>query len=1209
MVRYFLLFISPCIASFGQASFHEVSANQSIFNTTNSRGVSVIDFDNDGDDDIYVCSGSTASNKLFRNNGNFSFSEIAKEAGLEGNRSSRLSVWFDADNDGWLDVYLGGVSENTFFRNNRNGTFTELTITSGLLSIYSPGALLVGDLNGDQWLDVYSNNFSGANQLFLNYGDTKFRNRINGLGAESAKNSMGGFLFDQDLDGDLDIYLVFDGDNNYFFKNDGTGKFKEAGSELGLNVKANGMGADFADFNHDGKPDIYVTNLFSNSLLMAYPDGTYKNEGAAFGVNDNGMGWGTVSLDYDNDTYSDIYMVNDYSFSPFPNRLFRNNQGNLFTNVTSAALECRKNSYGVATGDFDQNGWIDIVVGNNFGGGIQVFKNAESLPNNWIELNLVGTSSNKFAVGSLVKVKANGMELQDQITTGSGYGSQNSYTLHFGTSTSNSVEEVSIRWPDGSIDLYKNLVANKRYLAIESESINEFNVATYQAALNRSSTLAIKTPPAEEFFNNQFHSVARKWNEAMISAIRSDLARPTVHARNLFHFSIAVYDAWASFDDQASTFLLNKKNGDFFAPFSTFPKPTDLERARKECISYAAFRLLMHRFNKSPGASRSIPNFQLLFKQLGYEESFISTDYSSGSAAALGNYIASKVIEFGLQDGSNEANGYVNQYYQPVNQVLRPDLSGSQNMVDCNKWQPLKLQIFVDQNGNVQGTTPPFLSPEWGKVTPFALTEKELKKLNRNGGEYWVYHDPGPPPLLDPVNSSGLSAEYKWGFSLVSIWASHLDPADKVMIDISPASKGNLSTSDYPKTVLDYRNFYKLIEGGDNGKGYAVNPKSGQAYQQQIVPRGDYTRVLAEFWADGPNSETPPGHWFSLLNYVSSHPSFEKKFNGVGNKMDDLEWDVKSYLTMGGALHDVAITAWGIKGYYDGVRPISAIRFMADKGQSSDQSKPNYHPSGIPLMPGYVELVLPGDSLAGNNNENINKVKLYTWRGPNYIADPEVDHAGVGWILAENWYPYQRPSFVTPPFAGYISGHSTYSSAGAEVLTLLTGNEYFPGGMGEFVAKQNQYLVFEKGPSVDIKLQWARYKDASDQSSLSRIWGGIHPPADDIPGRVIGKQIGTSAYAKAVTYFENSITAISENEQNELTVFPNPSRSMDKITIQRKGEELAQLKIFDQMGRVVMDTEFKGKSYELDLSSLATGLYILRIYDNGVYVAKKILIQ
>jgi membrane-associated phospholipid phosphatase len=164
-------------------------------------------------------------------------------------------------------------------------------------------------------------------------------------------------------------------------------------------------------------------------------------------------------------------------------------------------------------------------------------------------------------------------------------------------------------------------------------------------------------------------------------------------------------------------------------------------------------------------------------------------------------------------------------------------------------------------------------------------------------------------------------------------------------------------------------------------------------------------------------------------------------------------------------------------------------------------------------------LVEEGDPLAGESNENIGNFKVRAWRGPVSMTNPETDYAGVDWILAENWWPYQRPTFVTPPFAGSISGHSTFSRTAAEILTTFTGDAYFPGGLGEFVAEKNEFLVFEEGPSVDVVLQWATYRDASDQTSLSRIWGGIHPPVDDIPGRRLGIIIASHAFKLADTYF------------------------------------------------------------------------------------------
>ena len=311
-----------------------------------------------------------------------------------------------------------------------------------------------------------------------------------------------------------------------------------------------------------------------------------------------------------------------------------------------------------------------------------------------------------------------------------------------------------------------------------------------------------------------------------------------------------------------------------------------------------------------------------------------------------------------------------------------------------------------------------------------------------------------------------------------------------------------------------------MSDGGDASQGHPLNPHTGQPYEEQWVPRADYARVLAEFWADGPSTETPPGHWFTILNYVSDQPLFEKRFKGEGPILDDLEWDVKAYFALGGAMHDAAVTAWSIKGWYDYPRPISAIRWMGDQGQCSDPDLPSYDPAGMMLIDGYIELVQAEDPLAGEDGEHIGKIKLKAWRGPTYIADPDTDLAGVGWILAENWWPYQRSNFVTPPFAGYVSGHSTFSNAAAEVLTLISGDPFFPGGLGEFRIERNRFLVFEEGPSVDVVLQWATYRDASDQSSLSRMWGGIHPPWDDIPARLIGVRIGEDAFGAGRSVFQ-----------------------------------------------------------------------------------------
>jgi hypothetical protein len=293
-----------------------------------------------------------------------------------------------------------------------------------------------------------------------------------------------------------------------------------------------------------------------------------------------------------------------------------------------------------------------------------------------------------------------------------------------------------------------------------------------------------------------------------------------------------------------------------------------------------------------------------------------------------------------------------------------------------------------------------------------------------------------------------------------------------------------------------------------------------------LVPRADYARVLAEFWADGPDSETPPGHWFTLLNYVTDHPLHENKWMGEGPVLDPLEWDVKTYFTLGGAMHDAAITCWGIKGWYDYIRPTSAFRYLADQGQCTDTTLPNYSINGLELQPGFIEVVDSLDPIAGTQFQNVGKIKVRTWMGPNFVLDPAVDQAGVDWILAENWWSFQRPSFVSPPFPGFMSGHSTYSRAAAEIMEMMTGDPFFPGGMGAFLAKQNEFLFFEEGPSQDVILQWATYRDASDQCSLSRIWGGIHPAVDDMPGRFIGEAIAAETFPLSNSFWHDTTVHI-----------------------------------------------------------------------------------
>lgn len=616
---------------------------------------------------------------------------------------------------------------------------------------------------------------------------------------------------------------------------------------------------------------------------------------------------------------------------------------------------------------------------------------------------------------------------------------------------------------------------------------------------------------------NSQSTIAREWNEILLEAIRNDFARPTVHARNLYHHSIITYDAWALYDQSKETYFTGKTIHGYNCEFMGVNVPLDLKSAREEAISYGSFYFIKARYQNSPDYYDTYLLMYDLMTQHGYNINNTSTDYVNGGPAELGNYIAQELINYGYSDGSNELINYENAYYTPFNPPLVMSEPGNPHIIDPNRWQQLTLDSAIDQSGNLVQNTIPFISPEWGNVDPFALNSSMYNVLSRDGQDYNVYFDTVQPAYLNLNDSSSWESFYKWNHSLVSIWQSQLDPTDGVIWDISPASIGNNTW--YPADSSEYPAFYNLLDGGDPSTGYSLNPVTGLPYVPQEVPRGDYARVLAEFWADGIDSETPPGHWFEIYHYVTDQPSFERKWTGVGPVIDTLEYDVKAHLTLGGAMHDAAISAWSLKGYYDYIRPVSSIRYMVTNGQSTDSLLPSYHPNGIPLLQNYIELVDSLDPLAGAAYENVGKIKLYTWKGHDYINDPLIDLAGAGWILGEHWWPYQRPTFVTPPFAGFVSGHSTFSRAAAGILENITGSPYFPAGLGEFTATQNEFLHFEEGPSITITLQWASYRDAADQCSLSRIWGGIHPPIDDIPGRMIGEQIGAMCFNRADSIF------------------------------------------------------------------------------------------
>jgi hypothetical protein len=603
-------------------------------------------------------------------------------------------------------------------------------------------------------------------------------------------------------------------------------------------------------------------------------------------------------------------------------------------------------------------------------------------------------------------------------------------------------------------------------------------------------------------------SIARIWDERALAAIRVDTPHPPAQARNCFSLSVAMYDAWAAYDPVAVGYVYRGKH-----------TAADVAAARREAISYVAWRLLKERHAYSRTAAATLTADDALMASLGFSTNNGSRDTTT--PAGVGNAVYDAVSAWFMNDGANQAAGISYPFADPpkaypdypasqggyayINPPLDPTLPGiddgkGNTVVDINHWQRLQILNAVDQNGFPLAPVQNCLGAQWLRVQPFALERVNPTNL-------WI--DPGPPPFFGGPTHAQFVKE-----AVANITAdSQLDPDDGVLIDISPGARGNNS--------LDFTGNYG---NGDleiyDGQGYTNNPVTGEPYPPHVVKRGDYARVVAEFWADGPTSETPPGHWNVLANYLADHPLLVKQIGGAGPVVDDLEWDVKMYFALNAAVHDAACAAWSLKRYYDGWRPIGVIRYLAGLGQSTDPGLPSYNTNGLPLITNLIELVTSASVASGRHpGLTPGKLAVRAWPGP--PADTLHDHSGIKWIHGESWSTYQRTNFVTPAFPGYVSGHSCFSRSAAELLAAFTGTPFFPGGLGTHT---NFVLSFEQGPSEPVALEWATYFDASDEAGISRIWGGIHPPIDNLAGRRIGSQVGKAVWALARKYFDGTVT-------------------------------------------------------------------------------------
>jgi hypothetical protein len=917
-----------------------------------------------------------------------------------------------------------------------------------------------------------------------------------------------------------------------------------------------------------GKLDVFVSSIFDrvsfdaqgvitgNKLYRYTGNRSFSEGAAAAGVDRTGWGWGAAFFDYDNRGAVDLIVTNGITDGLVPDpavpasndaendptTLFLNDGQGVFTDRTAGSgITDRGQGRAVLVFDYDKDGDQDILISQAYGPPILYRNNAAGNGNHWLGLRLQGVASNRDAVGAVVRVTSGGRVRTQVHAPTNGFLAQSGPVIHFGLGGSGAaVEKVVIQWPNGAVQTLTNLAPDQTYHIVEQAPIAQaaprftqhpaggdkifgetvtltaaaegnpapvyvwekdgaaipgatgpifvirhlhpLDGGTYTVkAVNPQGAVTSSPAMIRVVADLGRHSVAGWWNRMLLDAIRADLPFPTVHARNLYHVSAAMWDAYWAYDATGWQRVRPVFHQENTAVASLGDRRA---AAQQEAISYAAYRVLVERYRNSVGHARSAAGFRWLMTQLGYDPDFTGT--SGDSPAAAGNRIGQAVLAATRDDGSNEAGNYADTSgYTPRNTPLDFKLGGA-SMQEPNYWQPLLFDRAVTQNGIELGATvQTFVGVNWRMVRSFAL-EKPTPST--------VATDPGPPPLF----GAATAAEYRQQALEVIRYSSQLDPADGVRIDISP---GAMLNNDL---------------GANNGHGHVVNPYTNQAYAANRVRRGDYGRVMAEYWADGPDSETPPGHWNVIFNDVAADARIVRRFGGVGPELTPLEWDVCGYLALNGAMHDAAIAAWTIKRQYDSARPVSMIRYLAGLGQSSDPAQPSYNANGLPLEADLIEVVTAASSAPGQRHAHlagsVGKIAIRAWRGEsvNFLTDT----GGVGWILAERWMPYQLSVFVTPAFAGYVSGHSTFSRAAAVVMTHLTGSAFFPGGLSERRFPAGEFLIFEYGPQEDVTMQWATYYDAADNAGSSRLWGGIHIRADDLEGRKIGSKVGQDAFLK-----------------------------------------------------------------------------------------------
>jgi len=516
---------------------NSVSPRRYTFETM-AGGVAVFDYNNDGLLDIFFTNGAAIPsleksdpsyfNRLFRNNGDGTFTDVTEKAGLQGIGYSMGVAAGDYDNDGFVDLYVTGVNRNQLFHNNGDGTFTDVTEKAGvggfIPKLGKAWSVAAGwfDYNNDGLLDLFVVNYLNYSVKtatpcvqqglpaycspvdFLGTPNILYRNNGDGTFTDVSEQShisqyvgkgMGLAFADYDNDGFTDIFVSNDTFENYLLHNNGDGTFTNVALLAGVAYNAfgkaiAGMGADFRDIDNDGKPDIFETAMFGEGfpLYKNLGDGQFQDVTATAGLSaltSRSTAWGVGVFDFDNDGNKDLFTADadildnamELAHRPFPlpNRVFRNKGVLRFEDVSATAgtsFQVPAPHRGAAFGDLNNDGNIDAVV-TVLNGPPEIWMNHTgsqnaSKRNHWIILKLVGVKSNRDGLGTKIKITTSLGSQYNQATTAVSYNSSSDKRVHFGLGSAGVIDNIELTWPSGIKQVLKNVKADQILTVTES---------------------------------------------------------------------------------------------------------------------------------------------------------------------------------------------------------------------------------------------------------------------------------------------------------------------------------------------------------------------------------------------------------------------------------------------------------------------------------------------------------------------------------------------------------------------------------------------------------------------------------------------------------------------------------------------------------------------------------------------------------------------